>query len=91
VAVFIIAVLYIIFGTESASSSLNPHLSNSRSRLPRIIWLYSYSQWEGLDAVSQVHFHYLNHTAVMSGYEVRIVNSWTAYDWLKYETINSIT
>lgn len=35
--------------------------------------------------------HYFNDTGRSRGYEVRIVNSWTAYDWLDSETIAGIT
>jgi hypothetical protein len=38
-----------------------------------------------------IHFHYFNHTAITCGYEVRVVNSWTAYDWLTPATIANIT
>ena len=32
--------------------------------------------------MNRIHFDYYNHTATVNGYEVRIVDSWTAYDWL---------
>ena len=38
-----------------------------------------------------VYLYHLNHTAISFGYEVRIVNSWTAYDWLSEKTINRIS
>jgi len=36
-------------------------------------------------------FHYFNYTGHKNGYEVRIVDSWTAYDWLSKPTIHKIT
>lgn len=41
--------------------------------------------------MNRTMFHYFNHTGHKSGYEVRIVDSWTAYDWLSQHTIDKIT
>ena len=39
----------------------------------------------------QVYFYHFNETAIKNGYEVRIANSWNAYDWLSQETTAKIT
>lgn len=41
--------------------------------------------------MNRIMIHYFNHTGRINGYDVRIVNSWSAYDWLKNETITTIT
>ena len=38
-----------------------------------------------------VYLHYWNHTAHRFGYQVRIANSWNAYDWLGNKTIDVIS
>ena len=39
----------------------------------------------------QIYFQLFNHTGVQSGYEVRLANSWNAYDWLSNQTTTAIT
>ena len=41
--------------------------------------------------MNRIMVHYFNHTGVLNGYEVRLVDSWTAYDWLSPSTISNIT
>lgn len=32
---------------------------------------------------SLIYFYYLNQTAIKNGYDVRVVNSWNAYEWIE--------
>ena len=41
--------------------------------------------------MNRIQFDYFNHTATTNGYEVRIVNSWNAYDWLSEGMTKNIT
>lgn len=34
-----------------------------------------------------IYYYHLNETASKLGYEVRVVNSWTAYQWLHNQTV----
>lgn len=41
--------------------------------------------------MNQIQLDYFQHLAVLNGYEARIVDSWTAYDWLSAPMISKIT
>lgn len=40
---------------------------------------------------NDIYIHYFAHKATILDYEVRYINSWNSYDWLKEETIQKIT
>lgn len=61
------------------------------TKLPKILWIYTHFEWDAEGAMTEITINYFNHTATSLGYEVKIVNSWTAYDWLSPETIADIS
>lgn len=54
----------------------------TKERIPRIFWIYTDNELEGEPHIDQTYWHYHKAVAAKLGYEVRVVNSWTAYDYL---------
>ena len=60
-------------------------------RLPKIMWLYTDHALKGEKMLEQVMGHYLILVGNQSGWEVRVVNSWSAYNHLTPDTQKKIT
>lgn len=59
--------------------------------MPKIVWLYTDNEVEAEQVMQQVFINYYNATVPKYGYEIRLVNSWNAYDWLTERTTQRIT
>lgn len=55
------------------------------------MWLYTDNEVEAEQVMQQVFIYYYNSTVPKYGYEIRLINSWNAYDWLTEITTQRIT
>lgn len=60
-------------------------------RLPKVFWIYTEKEVEAEPFQQQIYLHYLRDTVAKFGYEVKLVNSWNAYDYLNENTIARIS
>jgi hypothetical protein len=65
--------------------------STASKGLPKIWWLYTDNEFDTEAMSEMIYLYHFNTTAISFGYEVRMVNSWTAYDWLSENMIQRIT
>jgi hypothetical protein len=61
------------------------------AELPKIAWIYTETEFENSLMIEQMFGNFIVQKAEESGYEVRKVNSWSAYQWLSEKTKNKIT
>ena len=61
------------------------HNTQINARTPKILWILTHSELEGLRMTEALVAKHLIHVGKKSGFEVRVVNSLTAYDWLSPE------
>lgn len=55
------------------------------ARTPKILWVLTHRNLEGMRMTDALVARHLMHVGKKSGFEVRVVNSLTAYDWLSPE------
>ena len=66
-------------------------VTSTKEKLPRIFWIYTENEREAEPMENDIYVNYLETFAKKQNYEVRMVNSWSAYDWLSNSTIENIT
>jgi hypothetical protein len=59
--------------------------------LPKIVWIYTEFNFNSEKMVEQLLGNFIAQKARESGFEVRFVNAWTAYDFLSHKTTEKIT
>jgi hypothetical protein len=64
---------------------------NSSTELPPIAWIYTDYEFENSKMIEQMLGNFIVQKAEESGYEVRKVNSWSAYQWLSEATKEKVT
>jgi hypothetical protein len=82
----------LIESQQPTPASPPPNLqSNDPVGLPKVLWLYTDNELDSEEFSEIIYLYHFNATAVRFGFEVRMVNSWTAYDWLSHSMIQRIS
>jgi hypothetical protein len=58
---------------------------------PKIVWLYTELVFQNSKMIEQMLGNFIIRQARKSDYDVRLVDSWSAYEWLSVETSHRIT
>lgn len=77
VVVFLLTLYH--FGNISKDHNDLNRSGLSKKSLPKIFWIYTRGEVMAQHAENLIYFYHLRETAERLGYEVRVVNSWTAY------------
>ena len=59
--------------------------------LPKILWMFSYVGWEAEPGNLHIYTYHMKEVAARNGFEVRVVDSWSAYDWISPEMTKRVS
>jgi hypothetical protein len=66
-------------------------LQFEKTLLPKIFWIYTDNELEAETMFTLFYLYHHKHVFEQFGYEVRLVNSLTSYDYLTNKTIDMIS
>ena len=66
-------------------------LQSGKTHLPKIFWIYTNNELEAENMHTLFYLYHHKHSFEKFGYEIRLVNSLTSYDYLTNKTIDMIS